>query len=160
MVFSLIYVRPKGCINDGLHLVFIVRTLATIVLLPGLQQLVFSFVLLELQKLLFPIKLLNLISRRVILCLLMLILIHLQRKGMNEYKKKCDQTPLQNINNSNIQQENTPRYSTHYGNDSPTFWKLAIKLLPLSSVSELVGPWCNQETAFLTSPSMFLIVLA
>ena len=79
---------------------------------------------------------------------------------MNEYKKKCDQTPLQNINNSNIQQENTPIYSTHYGNDSPTFWKLAIKLLPLSSVSELVGPWCNQETAFLTSPPMFLIVLA
>lgn len=158
MVFSLIYVCPRGCINYRLHLVFIARTLATIVLLPGLQQLVFSFVLPELQKLLFPIKLLNLISRRVILCLLMLI--HLQRKGMNEYKKKCDdQTPLQNINNSNIQQENTPRYSTHYGSDSPTFWKLAIKLLPLSSVSELVGPWWNQETAFLRSPSMFLIVL-
>lgn len=89
----------------------------------------------------------------------MLILIHLQRKGMNEYKKKGDQTPLQNINNSNIQQENTPRYSTHYGSDSPTFWKLAIKLPPLSSVLELVGPWWNQETASLTSPSMFLIVL-
>lgn len=120
------------------------RTLATIVLLPGLQQLVFSLVSPELQKLLFPIKLLNLISRRVILCLLMLILIHLQQKGMNECKKKCDQTPLQNINNSNIQQETTPRYSTHYGRDSPTFWKLAIKLPPLSSVLELVGPRWNQ----------------
>ena len=83
MVFSLIYGCPRGWINYRLHLEFIARTLATIVLLPGLQQLVFSLVSPELQKLLFPIKLLNLISRRVILCLLTLILTYLQQKGMN-----------------------------------------------------------------------------
>lgn len=68
MVFSPIYVCPGGFINYQFHLVFIARTPATIVLLPGAQQVVFSFVLPGLQKLFFPIKSLSMLIRRIIVC--------------------------------------------------------------------------------------------
>lgn len=158
MVFSLIYVHFKEILHklqasfsiycqDPSNYCFIARASAA-----GFHLFCQNF-----RNCFFPIKLL-IWSAKSNLCLLMLI--HLQRKGIwMNIRKNVMIFPLQNINNSNI-------HLGKYTKILYTLWKWFSNFLEARHQTaasllsfELVGPWWNQKTAFLRSPSMFLIVL-